>query len=104
MRDLRKCGGVTTYELATANSALTGAFRGLYGEKPRATLPWRNDTNYSLLPSCCPEAQCSDRRYGMKTYYETLEITREASAAQIRRAYRSLVKQCHPDLFPSGSA
>lgn len=31
-------------------------------------------------------------------------IAREADAAQIKRAYRSLVKLCHPDLFVSGSA
>jgi len=40
----------------------------------------------------------------MRTHYDTLGIGREASAAQIKRAYRSLVKLCHPDLFPSGSA
>src|SRR4051794_16775289 len=40
----------------------------------------------------------------MRTHYETLGIAREASAAQIKRAYRSLVKCCHPDVFPSGSA
>jgi curved DNA-binding protein CbpA len=40
----------------------------------------------------------------MRTHYETLGIGREASAAQIKSAYRSLVKRCHPDLFPSGSA
>jgi hypothetical protein len=30
-------------------------------------------------------------------YYRTLGLTREATAADIRRAYRKLVKDCHPD-------
>jgi DnaJ-class molecular chaperone len=40
----------------------------------------------------------------MGTHYQTLGIGRETSATQIKRAYRALVKLCHPDLFPSGSA
>jgi curved DNA-binding protein CbpA len=32
-----------------------------------------------------------------------LGIGTEATAPQIKRAYRSLVKRCHPDLFPGGS-
>jgi curved DNA-binding protein CbpA len=40
----------------------------------------------------------------MRTHYETLGIAREADAAQIKRASRSLVKLCHLDLFVSGSA
>jgi len=40
----------------------------------------------------------------MTTHYETLGIPREASAERVKRSYRSLVKICHPDKFPSGSA
>ena len=40
----------------------------------------------------------------MRTHYDTLGIRKEVSAVQVKRAYRSLVKRCHPDLFPSGSA
>jgi hypothetical protein len=39
----------------------------------------------------------------MITHYEALGIPRDASAERIKRAYRSLVKVCHPDLFPGGS-
>ena len=39
----------------------------------------------------------------MRTHYETLGISKEANHERIRRAYRRLVKACHPDLFPSGS-
>ena len=38
------------------------------------------------------------------THYETLDIPREASAEQIKRSHRRLVKLYHPDKFPSGSA
>ena len=39
----------------------------------------------------------------MKTHYQALRIPQEATAEHIKRSYRSLVKRCHPDLFPSGS-
>jgi curved DNA-binding protein CbpA len=40
----------------------------------------------------------------MKDYYKVLGIPRNASSAQIRQAYRDLVKQCHPDINPSQKA
>jgi molecular chaperone DnaJ len=39
----------------------------------------------------------------MTTHYETLGISKEASAERIKRSYRTLVKIYHPDKFPSGS-
>jgi len=39
----------------------------------------------------------------MRTHYENLGLKQDASAAQIKRSYRFLVKCWHPDLFPSGS-
>src|SRR5207245_4374415 len=39
----------------------------------------------------------------MTTHYHTLRIPKEASAERVKRSYRSLVKACHPDQFPSGS-
>jgi curved DNA-binding protein len=36
-----------------------------------------------------------------RDYYETLGISRNAEAAEIRRAYRSLARQYHPDLNPN---
>jgi curved DNA-binding protein CbpA len=39
----------------------------------------------------------------MRTHYETLAVSQEASIERIRRAYRRLAKTCHPDLFPIGS-
>jgi DnaJ-class molecular chaperone len=38
-----------------------------------------------------------------KQHYQTLGIPKDASAEQIKGAYRSHVKACHPDQFPSGS-
>ena len=38
----------------------------------------------------------------MTTHYETLGITREATAERIRRSYRSLVKIYHPDRCSGG--
>ena len=35
-----------------------------------------------------------------KDYYETLGVDRSASPDMIKRAYRSKVKDCHPDLHP----
>jgi curved DNA-binding protein CbpA len=39
----------------------------------------------------------------VRTHYQVLGIPNEASAERVKRAYRSVVKACHPDLFPSGS-
>jgi DnaJ-domain-containing protein 1 len=39
----------------------------------------------------------------MRTPYQVLGIPKEATAERVKHAYRSLVKTCHPDLFPSGS-
>jgi curved DNA-binding protein CbpA len=39
----------------------------------------------------------------VRTHYQVLGIPKESSAERVKHAYRSLVKTCHPDLFPSGS-
>jgi curved DNA-binding protein CbpA len=39
----------------------------------------------------------------MHTHYETLGIAESAKPEQIKRTYRRLVKQLHPDLFPAAS-
>ena len=36
-----------------------------------------------------------------KNYYEILGVDKKASAADIKSAYRKLVKQYHPDLHPN---
>ena len=38
-----------------------------------------------------------------ENHYQALAIPQEATAEHIKRSHRSLVKRCHPDLFPSGS-
>ena len=37
------------------------------------------------------------------TYYEVLNLPRDASADEIRRAYRQLVRELHPDAKPNSS-
>jgi molecular chaperone DnaJ len=41
---------------------------------------------------------------GKQDYYQVLEINRSASADDVRRAYRRLARQYHPDLNPSTEA
>lgn len=36
----------------------------------------------------------------MKTYYEILGIGREATKDEMKKAFRKLVRQCHPDVNP----
>jgi curved DNA-binding protein CbpA len=37
-------------------------------------------------------------------HYETLGVRRDATAAEIRRAYRRLARRFHPDVVPSAGA
>ena len=47
----------------------------------------------------------AERRYGRDvTHYEVLGVSREASTAQIRAAFRRLARAHHPDTSTSGSA
>ena len=39
-----------------------------------------------------------------KEYYETLGVSKDASADDIKKAYRTLVKKYHPDLHPNDKA
>ena len=39
-----------------------------------------------------------------KNYYEILGVDRKATDADIKSAYRKLVKQYHPDLHPGDAA
>ena len=41
---------------------------------------------------------------GKRDYYEVLEVDRAARPDDVRRAYRRLARQYHPDLNPSGEA
>ncbi len=39
-----------------------------------------------------------------RDYYEVLGVTKDASADDIKKAYRKKAKECHPDLFPNDAA
>lgn len=36
----------------------------------------------------------------MTNYYQVLQLPEQASEEEIKKAYRKLAKQCHPDLYP----
>ena len=38
----------------------------------------------------------------MKNYYQILNINKDASQSEIKKAYRQLSKQFHPDVNPGG--
>ena len=40
----------------------------------------------------------------MRTYYETLGVSADAKTEEIRKKYRRLVKENHPDLHPGDKA
>ena len=37
----------------------------------------------------------------MKNLYDILQVSEKASSEVIEKAYKTLVKQCHPDLQPA---
>jgi DnaJ-domain-containing protein 1 len=39
-----------------------------------------------------------------KDYYDTLGVPRDVNQDDLKRAYRALLKTCHPDLFPGDKA
>lgn len=39
----------------------------------------------------------------MEDYYKILEVTPQASSAEIKAAYRSLCQEYHPDKLPIGT-
>ncbi|MEM7337696.1 MAG: J domain-containing protein [Actinomycetota bacterium] len=38
-----------------------------------------------------------------RSHYDVLGVDRGSSAAEVRRAYRRLARECHPDVAPAGS-
>ena len=52
-----------------------------------------------MIPGTSPVGMRKD----IHEYYRALGLTPGADPAQIRRAYRQLVQQWHPDLFKQGS-
>ena len=34
-------------------------------------------------------------------YYKTLEVSKSASADEIKKAYRKLARKYHPDMYPN---
>ncbi|MFH1946657.1 MAG: J domain-containing protein [Candidatus Magasanikbacteria bacterium] len=36
----------------------------------------------------------------MRTFYDVLSILRNASTEEVKRAYRRVARECHPDYFP----
>ena len=52
--------------------------------------------DYSPFPSIEGESQMAEKR----DYYEVLGVDKNASEAEIKRAYRKVAKKYHPDMNP----
>ncbi len=59
---------------------------------------FRSSRSYHSTQQEHAKQQASTKAHSLRSPYEILGITYTATRAEINRAYRNLVKQCHPDL------
>jgi len=61
-----------------------------------------NDEDYARIKQSITE-QYSDHKKLINSYFQTLGISQRADNDSVKKAYRSLVKECHPDSMVGAS-
>ena len=52
----------------------------------------------------CRGADAKQKAKTRRCLYDVLGVPREATAAEIKKAFRKLVMECHPDRYPGDKA